>query len=113
VLQAGYAGVVVLRPTRPLLQAGLIANAGVVALWVYTRTLGIPFGPGGGEVEALGAADLLASGFEVMAIVVAVVALRRHSTQSHPRPGISPAQQLAAVLAVVGTSAFVATVGVG
>jgi hypothetical protein len=112
VLQGAYAAVVVVRPTRALLQAGAAANAAVVALWLYTRTFGIPFGVSGGEVEAVGVPDLLSTAFEVMAVVVAVVLLRQRSAAARAGWRVSPAQQLGAVLAVVLTSAVVATTGV-
>ncbi|MBP8292696.1 MAG: hypothetical protein KAX65_07980 [Caldilineaceae bacterium] len=41
---------------RALLLAGIAGNALIVALWVVTRTAGIPIGPAAGEVEAIGLA---------------------------------------------------------
>lgn len=44
---------------RRLFLAGALGNLAVIALYVVTRTLGIPFfGPEAGEVEAVGALDL-------------------------------------------------------
>ncbi|MFL6240324.1 MAG: hypothetical protein ACJ735_12615 [Actinomycetes bacterium] len=65
-----------LRPSRWLLVSGAVGNALVVALWAFTRTSGVPLGPGRGEVEATGALDMFATTFEIGLIVCAVVALR-------------------------------------
>ncbi len=39
---------------RPVVLAGIAGNAAIVALYVYTRTVGIPLGPGAGKVEPVG-----------------------------------------------------------
>lgn len=48
------------RPPAVLLAAGIVANAGFVALWVWSRTAGQPFGPNAGEPEAVQAAGICA-----------------------------------------------------
>ncbi|MGZ8801260.1 MAG: hypothetical protein ACXWZL_01200 [Mycobacterium sp.] len=48
------------RPPAILLAAGVIANAGFAALWVWSRTAGEPFGPNAGEPEAVQAAGICA-----------------------------------------------------
>ena len=48
------------RPGGPLLAAGILANGGCVALWVWSRTAGIPLGPHAGEPELVAAADICA-----------------------------------------------------
>jgi hypothetical protein len=63
--QAGWAIAIILRPSRRLLLAGAIGNAGVVALWVLTRTVGLPFGPEIWRPEAITAADAVATQLEV------------------------------------------------
>jgi hypothetical protein len=60
-----WAGLVVARPRRFLLELGLLGNAFVVGLWVITRTAGIPLGAESGTVEAIGALDVVASLCEV------------------------------------------------
>lgn len=40
------------RPTVLVLAAGIIANVGLVALWVTSHTTGAPFGPNAGQPEA-------------------------------------------------------------
>jgi len=77
VVQLGYAALVVTVPNWRLLVAGLVGNASVVALWAVTRFVAIPLGRGAGEREEIGRLDLTATGFEVLAVAAAVVALIR------------------------------------
>ena len=72
----GYAVAVLTTPTRPLLVTGLVANAGIVALWLFTRVVEVPVGPSAGEREAFGALDVVASGAELLCVVAAVSLLR-------------------------------------
>ena len=67
----GLYGVVLLRwPRRSLLLLGIVFNLGIVALYLVTRTTGIPFlGPHAGEVEAVGAVDLLATMTELALVM--------------------------------------------
>jgi hypothetical protein len=59
------------RPSRRLLAAGVVMSLMVVALWIMTRTTGIPVGPERWTSEPVGTADSLASGDElVLALVV-------------------------------------------
>ncbi|TGD89979.1 hypothetical protein BayCH28_05190 [Mycolicibacterium sp. CH28] len=57
-LQLVWAILAWLRPTALILAAGIVANAGAIALWVHSRTIGVPFGPGAGEPEAVDAAGI-------------------------------------------------------
>lgn len=112
-VQLAWAGITALRPTRTLLVAGAAANVAVVVLWLATRLVAIPIGPASGTRETFGALDLLASGFEVAAIVGAAVALtgtialpRRHLRRVATSPAWLVA--LAAVTAVVASTATAA-----
>ena len=71
----GYAAWILARPTRRLLLAGTAANTAIVGLWLVTRLVAVPLGPGAGETEPFGALDVLASGAELVALVVCLVAL--------------------------------------
>ncbi len=73
--QGLYGLVLLWRPGSSLFLLGIVANLGVVVLWLLTRTAGIPFfGPHAGEVEAVGALDVAATAAE-LALVVALVVL--------------------------------------
>ena len=67
---------VVVAPSRLLYLAGAAGNAAIVALWVVTRTYGVPAGPGAGEREAVEFADTLATVFEILLVVGALVLAR-------------------------------------
>ena len=83
--QALYAIVILRAPTPTLLRVGIIGNVAIIALWVVTRTIGIPvFGPHAGEIEAIGAIDVASKLVELLLIVVLGVMLRSAS-QRPPR----------------------------
>ncbi len=67
-LQMAWAMAVGVAVGRRLLVAGVALNAGIVAVWVLSRTAGMPFGGHAGEVESVDAADLLATAAEVVVI---------------------------------------------
>jgi hypothetical protein len=67
--QAGWAVLLLLRPSRRLLTAGALGNAAVVVLWAVTRTTGLPIGPAVWRPEAIGAADALAAQLELAVVL--------------------------------------------
>lgn len=76
-LQAAWAIMVVRHPDRRgLLVAGLAGNAAVVAIWVVSRTIGLPFGPAPFTPEAVGAKDLLATYEQCAVVVLTALTLR-------------------------------------
>ena len=75
--QLVWATGVVIRPTRLLLAVGILLNAAIVASWVVTRTVGLLIGPSADEVEPVGLADALASGFEVVIVLGAMFLIAR------------------------------------
>jgi len=80
--QALYAPLVLVRPTRMVLLSGIAGNLGIVALYLLTRTVGIPlFGPGAGEVEGVGFVDLCATASEVGIAAALGAALLRTTTE--------------------------------
>jgi hypothetical protein len=68
-LQLTWAIAVLLRPSRWLLAGGLILNAGVVAVYIVTRTVGDVVGPTPNAVEPIGFGDGLCTVLE--AVIVA------------------------------------------
>jgi len=76
-LQLGWAILVLLvEPSRTLLVAAAGGNLIVAAVWVVTRTTGLPVGPDAGEVEAFGFADVAATAYEVLLAVGSLALLR-------------------------------------
>ena len=78
VVQGAYAAVLLRWPSRSLLLLGVGGNLSIIALYLVTRTVGIPFfGPHAGEVEGIGAADLSATAAEFALIAVLGAVLLR------------------------------------
>ena len=74
-LQLAWAAAVLHRPTRGLLQAGIVLNLGLVGLWLLTRTWGLPLGllP---APEAVGPWDLAAATWELLVVAASAALLR-------------------------------------
>jgi hypothetical protein len=49
------------RPTPASLVAGVALNASVIAVWLVSRTVGVPLGPGAWKPEQVGALDIAAT----------------------------------------------------
>lgn len=66
---------------RPVLWfwLGIAGSAVVIALWVVSRSVGLPFGPEPGHTEELGSADAAASLIEALTIVLLALWLRARS----------------------------------
>lgn len=78
VLQVMYSMVLAVNPPRRIyLWAGIIGNILIVAVWLLTRTVGVPLGPMAGEVLPVEFLDGLAQVLEVIQIVHLVVLLSR------------------------------------
>jgi MFS family permease len=61
-----YALLLLRWPTREVLLAGIAGNLAIVALYLLTRTVGIPLlGPEAGKVEGVGFADVCATTSEL------------------------------------------------
>ena len=66
---------------------GIAGSVALIALYVVTRTTGIPyFGPGAGTVEEVGAVDVVAKAFEAAAIAFLALGWRRLRASSALAP---------------------------
>ena len=54
-LQLAWAVGVILRPSRRLLSAGVVLNAGIIGVWAMSRIWGVPIKPGRVDARARGA----------------------------------------------------------
>lgn len=108
--QAIWALLYALRPHRMLALTALLVNAGTVALWLWTRTVGVPIGPTAGELEPIGAPDVAATIFEV-AIVVGLFWYMFERRPAMPRASTTSAAPMwllgGLIVLVMTTSAFV------
>jgi hypothetical protein len=72
------------QPHRAWLWAGIIGNGLIIALWLFTRVVGVPvFGPQAWQVQPVGVLDLLAVIFEAGLIACLVMLLRSQSDDTH------------------------------
>ena len=75
--QVGWAWLVYRRPhAQRWLMPAAIASLAVVALWIVTRSVGLPFGPWAGRPEQLGITDITASLNELLLAGLIVATLR-------------------------------------
>ncbi len=79
--QMGLAAALWFSPGRLLAVVGALANLSLVALWLISRTVGLPIGPEPWQAETVGVADTAATALEFMAIWNLVQMARRQ-----PRP---------------------------
>lgn len=69
------------RVRQVMYAVGAIGNVSILGLYLLTRTVGIPLGPGSGSVESVGVIDVVAKAAELLAVaglVVLLVKTRRH-----------------------------------
>lgn len=71
---------------RTVLLTAAVISLGPLALWLYSRTAGLPFGPAAGIPEAVSLPDCAASALEIGALLAALVLFRSTGRlQQHPR----------------------------
>jgi hypothetical protein len=63
--QAIWAQAYLLRDSRRVAQVAAVVNVAVVAIWIVSRTVGLPIGATPWVPEPVGFADLLATSFEI------------------------------------------------
>lgn len=87
-VQTVWAIAILLRPSALVYVGGVIVNAGIVAIWVASRTIGMPIGPEPWTPEPLGALDLLSTTLELLIIagttkVILAGSTRRRAAYRH------------------------------
>jgi hypothetical protein len=98
------------RPQRSWLLGSAALNGGVAALWLLTRTAGLP----GEEPEAVGFPDALASGLEVIAAVGALaVGLGWLADRAVRRPALAVTGLPVVAMVAVVTASVVPAMGGG
>jgi FtsP/CotA-like multicopper oxidase with cupredoxin domain len=110
--QVALAAALLARPSRRLFLAGAAGTASVIALYVVSRSIGLPVGPRPWRPEMVGFPDIACTAMEVLSVLVlALLALARpRSRRAHPvRVALASAPWflLAAALSGVGTASVV------
>jgi hypothetical protein len=102
--QVIWPAVLLWRPSRLWLWLGIVGNAIVIAVYVASRTVGLPFGPDLHNAESVGALDVVSCVLEFAIIVACAALLWRPSLADRPvarRSALASAVALVAVPAVV------------
>jgi predicted branched-subunit amino acid permease len=60
---------------RRLLTAGFVLQLGIAAVWVVSRTVGLPYGPSAGDPESIGPLDAQCTFDELLIVVIGAMAL--------------------------------------
>ena len=112
VAQLLWAVWIIVAPSRLVYLAGAAGNAAIVVMWIVTRTAGVPAGPGGGEAEAVELADTLATLFEVILVVGALLLARAPSRRvpQVARSALAPTLLLACVVAALTAASLLSLV---
>jgi hypothetical protein len=112
--QAAWAVTYLIRPVRRLAVAAVVGNAGVVAVWAVSRTMGLPFGPTPFVPEPAGLLDVLATAFELALVALLIIALSGRWRTLRLSPALATAYSGAALaVSVVLTSVSLAAGGHG
>ena len=105
VAELGVAALLLARPQPRVLFAAAAVSIGPLALWFYSRTVGIPFGPGAGAPEKVGLSDITACVLEISTLVVAFLLLRS-SERLQRRPPASAHLRWLVLVAVIAVTAI-------
>ncbi len=107
-LQLSWAILALIRPSRVTLWIGIVLNAGVVVVYIVTRTVGDVVGPTPHEVEPVGFGDLLCTVLEAVVAAVCIWLLVRRPSRRVTRPRLIAAPvATAAVIALLLSVALV------
>lgn len=103
-----WAAVYLTQPDRWLAVAAALVNAGVVIVWVYSRTIGLPFGPDPGSTEVVGVADSISSAFEILLVGGLVAGMVAKVPFAYSRRWVSAAVIATVAVVVLTVLALVA-----
>src|SRR5215472_3112623 len=95
-----WPAVLIWRPSRPWLWLGIAGNAIVIAVYVASRTVGLPFGPDLHHAETVGALDVVSCVLELALIVGCAGLLARPSLADRPVARHGAVARVAALMTV-------------
>ncbi|GAC1656819.1 MAG: hypothetical protein NVS9B1_13060 [Candidatus Dormibacteraceae bacterium] len=108
VAQVGLGIGLIAAPGRRLMKVGAAGTVGVIALWVLSRTTGLPIGPVPWRPDAMGFPDGAATLMEAAALVQLLLRLRRPARRRGPFRAVlkmAPVALLAVGATVAGVGA--------
>ena len=95
-----WPAVLLWRPSRLWLWLGIAGNAVIIAVYVASRTVGLPFGPDLHNTESVGALDVVSCVLEFLLIVGCAALLWRPSLADRPVARRGAFARVAALVAV-------------
>jgi len=101
-VELAVAALLVARRDPTVLLVAAVVSIGSLALWMYSHTIGLPFGPRAGIAEQFGLADIAACLLAAGTLLVAVVLLRGRA--SLRRPPVSAHLRWLALVAVIAVT---------
>ena len=106
--QTAWAAWILLTSDRRLLIAGAVGNLAIVAVWVASRTIGVPVGPNPWTPEPVGVSDAVATLLELVIVAGCAVLLSdRHRTSTVPPARRAPIVVYGLALAMITSAAIV------
>jgi hypothetical protein len=78
ICQIAFASLLLTRPSRRILVAGIMGSVAIVVLWSASRFVGVPIGPDHGSTESIGVLDTFSTVAETITIVFCAIALVSH-----------------------------------
>ena len=103
--QAVLAIAVLWRPTRLVLASSAVVNVALIAAWVVSRTVGLPFGAHSGHAETVSFVDGVCVALEAAAVLLAVALLLRVAPSLARARGLGLVGVAAALLVTTGAVA--------
>lgn len=102
-VEIAVAAMVLQRPRRAVLIAAAVVGAVPLALWICSRTVGLPFGPSAGRVETVALPGVVFGALAVMTLLTAAALLSRGDSLRR-RPAASAHVRALMVLAVIAVT---------
>lgn len=81
--QLGWAIAVIVRPSPGVYATGALANMALIAIWLASRTTGLPVGPEPWAAEAVGLADVSATMLEAIMVAGLLFRMTDSERSSH------------------------------
>lgn len=115
VLQLGWGLLYLAVPNTVVAFVGLVVSDGLIALWAWTRTFGLPMGPERNQPEPIAFIDVTATFLELLLITLLVITLAPQARRLLARPLRFGDAAIATVFGVIviGTVTGVAITGFG
>jgi len=96
---------------RRVLAIGAIVSVAIVAVWLVSRTIGIPFGPDAGDPESIGAMDAVATLDQLALAGLVLTILKPYGRFGRRMTGITGATAVRLAVMLCSASLFAMLLG--